>query len=670
MSEKWENLHKGLWMTELHSPLKDAWQRCINNGMNPYANHIPVVDSAAFEKAKSESYTTYVSGNRLLKSAAMQLGDECIGFAFFSKEACLLKLYGNMAFKEWAAKKGLVVGADCSEGSIGPSAVSLGLRYERTFVTSGEQHFIRALSDVKICFAPCRIDRPLEGGRYPFRPSGIAVIGPAEAVGACASSLAYSIAEAISLRGFFSKANPLIRYQAFTQQCILAVDQDKDKMSIISVDSNLCQNWNMTETELFYRELGDVVQRNATNKEFWDIVDTKKTVADYPITIQVKDQKQKYFLTSWPYFNSIMDFSGLLFNLKPVPAFTQKAPSKKSFSSICTFDAIIGNSPQTEKTKQIAKNIASGHSNILILGESGVGKDIYSQAIHNSSPRSNGPFVAVNCAAFPKDLFASELFGYETGAYTGAKSGGNIGKFELADGGTLFLDEIGDMPLECQAILLRAIENKTFMRLGSGVERKADVRIIAATNADLREKVARKEFREDLYYRLAVMCLYISPLRQRKEDIVPLADYFMRNCASEAGKTGMALSASAADYLSGLQWKGNVRELKHLIESIVQFYSADTIYPEHIEGILQMRSDLFFSDQATISIAEVHGISVPYDMPKNKSETTTKQKRKKIAAEEIRQSLEKNKYNKSHVAAELGCSRKTLYKLMEDYGIE
>lgn len=226
-----------------------------------------------------------------------------------------------------------------------------------------------------------------------------------------------------------------------------------------------------------------------------------------------------------------------------------------------TFDDIIGTSPRTIECINVARRIAKSSSSVLITGESGVGKEVFAQSIHNASSRRNKNFVALNCAAIPGQLLESELFGYDEGAFTGAKKGGKIGYFELAHQGTIFLDEIGDMPLALQSKLLRVLEEKTVSRVGSQELIYIDVRVIAATNKDLRELVKAKKFRSDLYYRINVLPLRIYPLRERREDIAELAQYFEH----QMGKS-FNLTDSAKSRLLNYRWNGNIRELRNTME--------------------------------------------------------------------------------------------------------
>jgi len=228
------------------------------------------------------------------------------------------------------------------------------------------------------------------------------------------------------------------------------------------------------------------------------------------------------------------------------------------------FTDIIGESDTIKKSVEIAKRMARSDSSILITGESGTGKELFAQAIHNNSKRKNFQFVAINCGALPESLLESELFGYEEGAFTGARKGGKPGLFELAHNGTLFLDEIGEMPPSLQMRLLRVLQEREVMRLGGDSIINVDIRIIAATNKNLKDMMERGEFREDLYYRLNVLPLKIPPLRSRKKDILPLVEQFKREF-----RGSFKLSLSVEELLISYNWKGNVRELKNYIEYLV-----------------------------------------------------------------------------------------------------
>ncbi len=234
--------------------------------------------------------------------------------------------------------------------------------------------------------------------------------------------------------------------------------------------------------------------------------------------------------------------------------------------AIYTFDKIVGQDKNFLNVINYAKKIANSRSNILIMGESGTGKELFAQSIHNSSNRALAPFIAINCGAIPINLIEAELFGYEEGSFTGAKAKGNPGKFEIADGGTVFLDEIGEMPLDLQTRLLRVIEEGTISRIGSSKVNVVDVRIIAATNKNLIQEVENGTFRKDLFYRLNVLPLRLPSLRERKNDITLLIEYFMDKISKKLDKKKVPFSSEAIEKLSSYDWPGNIRELENYIE--------------------------------------------------------------------------------------------------------
>lgn len=232
------------------------------------------------------------------------------------------------------------------------------------------------------------------------------------------------------------------------------------------------------------------------------------------------------------------------------------------------FEQIIGNSRALRSVLEQVERVAATDSTVLILGETGTGKELIARAVHNISSRCGRPFVKLNCAAIPFDLLESELFGHEKGAFTGAIAQ-KIGRFEMAHQGTLFLDEIGDIPLALQPKLLRVLQEQEFERLGSGRTHKVDVRLVAATHRDLGDMVKRNEFRSDLYYRLNVFPVQLPPLRQRREDVVPLVNHFLGICCRRIGKSILHIPPEILSAFMSYSWPGNIRELQNLIERAV-----------------------------------------------------------------------------------------------------
>jgi DNA-binding NtrC family response regulator len=243
--------------------------------------------------------------------------------------------------------------------------------------------------------------------------------------------------------------------------------------------------------------------------------------------------------------------------------------------------AIVGNAPALKQVLVAVQRAAGSDATVLLEGESGTGKELFARAVHALSPRNADAFVAINCAAIPDALLETELFGHEKGAFTGA-IGRKLGKFEVADGGTIFLDEIGDLPLPLQAKILRALEERTFERVGGTVSVKVDVRVVAATNRNLRAAVAARRFREDLYFRLSVFPITIPPLRDRADDILLLARHFVERFCRELNKPVMSIADPALDRLRTYRWPGNVRELQNCIERAVILADDDRILAHHL----------------------------------------------------------------------------------------
>jgi transcriptional regulator with PAS, ATPase and Fis domain len=322
-------------------------------------------------------------------------------------------------------------------------------------------------------------------------------------------------------------------------------------------------------------------------------------------------------------------------------------------------DSIIGRSPVIAEIKQMVRRAARVPSTVLITGESGTGKEVLAKAIHQSSPYADGNFVSVNCAAIPESLLEAELFGYEEGAFTGAKKGGKPGKFQLAHKGTLFLDEIGDMPLYMQAKILRVLEEKKVERVGGVVEMELDVRIIAATNKNLEEMVRKGQFREDLFYRLNIIRIHIPALRERKMDIPYLLAYHMERICEQFGLKQKEFTKEAMQVLMDYSWPGNIRELVNVVEWLVGMVDGQKIQKEHLPAHILSPQRLAKHDD---NKEEKRKIVVQTDT--NWREIVDDYER-----ERIKQALIEERGNKAAAARKLGMHRSTLYEKLKKYNL-
>ncbi|TYP58567.1 sigma 54-interacting transcriptional regulator [Thermosediminibacter litoriperuensis] len=319
----------------------------------------------------------------------------------------------------------------------------------------------------------------------------------------------------------------------------------------------------------------------APNLPMLRTVKTGESYDNVEIVLNSEKSKSHYITSGRPILDEDGNPVGAVASLQDIESvmnlvysFTQPA--------MITFDEILGESDKIRKVKEIAKIAAKGNSTVLIRGESGTGKELFARSIHMASPRRDRPFVAVNCAAIPDTLLESELFGYEEGAFTGAKKGGKQGLFKYADKGTLFLDEIGELSTHLQVKLLRVLQEGKIRQVGGNEEIPVDVRIIAATNRNLEKLMRDGQFREDLYYRLNVIPIFIPPLRERKEDIPLLAMHLVKKLSQKMNKRVSNISPDAMKKLMEYDWPGNVRELSNVIERAMNLCDDEVIRTEHL----------------------------------------------------------------------------------------
>lgn len=312
-----------------------------------------------------------------------------------------------------------------------------------------------------------------------------------------------------------------------------------------------------------------------------------------------------------------------------------------------SFESIVGESKPMHRIKKEALTATSNSFPVLITGESGTGKEIFAQAIHHESRRSVHPFIRINCAAIPRELMESELFGYEKGAFTGARNDGKPGKFEMAHRGTIFLDEIGELPLEMQPKLLRVLEEKEFERVGGTRVIRSDFRLIAATNRNLAQMVSDGSFRSDLYYRINVIHLHLPPLRKRREDIPLLSRHLLAIIADKEGLHGVNLSPDAEKLLSGYTWPGNVRELSNCLERAVASMAGSALTEDDLPFCMQQYSER----KETLRHSSLK--EALNDAEKNIISAT----------------LREESFNKAKAARRLGIHRTLLYKKIDKYGI-
>lgn len=375
---------------------------------------------------------------------------------------------------------------------------------------------------------------------------------------------------------------------------------------------------------------------------------------DYMEEYVVNGREEKPYLVSlrpvYKQGSSELDFAILRFNHSD--KINALVNTRSGATAKFRFDDIVGESKAMLEAKVLARRFAGVRENVLLLGESGTGKELFAQAIHNSH-RPGGPFIAVNCAAMPRNLIESELFGYESGSFTGAEKNGRPGKIELANGGTLFLDEIGDMPIELQAVLLRVLQDKMVMRLGGRNYRQVDFRLIAATNQDLQHLAKEKKFREDLYFRVSVLNIEIPPLRDRSFDIAILAEHFIKNYAKRMGLPVAVISAEAKRRILEYNWPGNVRQLENAMIYAVNLAEDCIIKRCHLP------KELFEKRMASPMVGEKEGETLEDLFSMKGLEKVT-----------IKKALERAGNSVAIASDLLGISKTTLYRKLKEHNIQ
>jgi PAS domain S-box-containing protein len=386
-----------------------------------------------------------------------------------------------------------------------------------------------------------------------------------------------------------------------------------------------------------------------TNFSLLDILNNRKECLEREITITTFHNKKssQYFLTEKLIEDSKGKPQGVMALFKEMKKINRLVAGIIGANPRLNFSNIIGNNEKLKRAVNLAKVASVSSCKILIQGESGTGKEIFAQAIHNNSNRRGKPFIAINCGAIPRDLVESELFGYDEGAFTGAKRGGKPGKFELAENGTLFLDEIENMPLEAQPKLLRVLESNQLERVGGNKIIPVDARIISSTNQDLFLLAKEGKFREDLYYRLNTITIIIPPLRERKDDIPILIEYICNKIGQKLGKNKIEVDKEALKLLCNYNWPGNIRELENLLEGAILLSKGNCITIEDIPENIKLSKSASLNTRAKKEINSLINVE----------------------KETILEVLRESKNNISKTSRILGIDRSTLYRKIKKYNI-
>lgn len=559
------------------------------------------------------------------------------------KNGCILRITGDEEAVAVARKANMTEGAYMDEKSIGTNAMGTAILGDCPIQVTAEEHFIDAFQKWTCSAAPIHDLKGnitgvlnLTGNSQLSHPHTLGLV--VVAVNAIESRLKNNDSE----KQLYNSNEFAFATMNSLSYGLFAIDLN-DK--ILWVNDNACREINIRRLHLIDRPISDF---------FPDWANVRQTILkgrsyiDEEAQFSIAGLKEKYLFNAYLIKTKDKEILGYLLAFREFGRVMRTVNKYAGYSTRYSFDDIIGNSPKTKAIIRYSKTVAKSASPILITGESGTGKEIIAQSIHNSSPFHDGAFVALNCGAISESLIESELFGYVEGAFTGAIKGGRPGKFELANKGTLFLDEIGEMPFSMQVKLLRALQEKAVFRVGSDKPVPVDVRIIAATNKILEEEVKKGTFRLDLFYRLNVVEIKMPPLRERREDILPLVRFFLKRKAAKYEKSIPALDEHTNELLSEYSWPGNIRELENLMEKVVIFdgkISADLLIPRTINSNNPLTQTFETTSTETWNIEE-------------------------IEKKTIVNALVHFNNNISRVATALGISRNTLYLKMKKFNIK
>ncbi|NLH01243.1 MAG: sigma 54-interacting transcriptional regulator, partial [Clostridiales bacterium] len=598
--ENWVNLHEGLNRVDYPSEnIQDSWERSNTKNID-YTTAMPKeLTQSELERTKKVFKRLLICSDWAINHLIENCADNDLRVLLFTRDVILIRIYGKIGETDWLTQCGIKSGTKWSEESIGTNPFSLGMQNKRAVELLGSYNYSRFLVDGSYYFAPiCLNENDIYGS--------IVLAIPHEKSDPHLLSVAITVARTIELDIFLFQCIDMFT-SSDEESGSIFLRPGKGRNEVVLINDQVFKILGIKKPDTYHLALEELIPPPPDNREFWNIIESKRCVTDKVIPLSVSGGKVYVNMTTATYKQNKFHPDGITIFFTSNNKMNKFSPKYSDNNARYTFGDIIGENEIMLETIKRSKIAAQSDSNILIQGETGVGKDVFAQAIHNSSKRSHKPFVAINCAAFSKELIASELFGYESGAFTGAKREGSIGKFELANHGTLFLDEIGDMPLEVQSVLLRVLEEKNFRKVGGNNLIEVDVRIIAATNKNLKELIEQKLFREDLFYRLSIIRINIPPLRNRGNDVNLFADYFIKKLCARMGKPDVHLTKGAMDFLGKYSWPGNIRELQNLLEGIISTHEESLIGEKEIQNYLGEYFMETFPDETPSS-------TVPFDI--------------------------------------------------------
>ncbi|MBC2722410.1 MAG: sigma-54-dependent Fis family transcriptional regulator [Desulfosporosinus sp.] len=639
MQDSWKNFVAGQLITgEVRQIIVDSWHNSVNNGISPFQKKVSRVLSDK-EIIYNESL------NRDLINVSLPVMENLYKFVagsgftvtLIDNKGIILKIIGDQEVVSSISKGNFIIGADWSEESAGTNAIGLALKLDQPIQVISYEHFCICSHNSTCSAAPIH---DAEGN----------IMGILDMTGdfekAHSHTLGMVVASVHGIEKQLESKHAWEKYDLANSYLNAIVESVSEGMMAVNEDG-MITHINSYAIKMLEGNRAEIIGsdiRTYLKSSF--LMENRKDLlglTDREVDIISNGKFKKAIISSRKIEGLPSGMKGAVIVFNEINRTRKLVQRMSGLEAKLTFKDILGKNEMFLKTVELAQNAARSHSNILLLGESGTGKDVFAQAIHNASQSSHGPFVAINCGAMPRELISSELFGYVDGAFTGAKRGGNPGKFEMAEGGTIFLDEIGEMPLELQTILLRVIENKSIMRIGGQDSIPVNVRIIAATNRDLIKEVDHGNFRRDLYYRLNVISINLLPLREHKDDIPLLCEHFIKKMNHQLGKDVNEIEDAVQQYFYAYDWPGNIRELYNILERSMNIAQCSKLLVD------------FLPYEFTTSQ------KVKNPVPHNSFEELEK--------ELISNLMTEHSGNITRIANKLGIARTTLYRKLDKYDL-
>ena len=642
--------YKGYWDTFIRTGTVDpglnpvigkSWIKCRNAGTDIYGGKGKLMDDSVFQSIRDENRDLIETAMPVMKSVYEIINESKFFFVLTDSVGYVLETLGISLTEEMQNELNFRKKALWSDVQVGSNAIGIALDYDTPVQTMGAEHYCVAQHGWTCSAAP------ILGANGEV--IGCIVLSCADYHKKNPHTLGLVVAAAFSIE-------TMLQHNQVTRLLQETLDGSLESTLLLDHDFRvLLINQAMRDFFSLDREAGPELIgqdfRQVAPDINWSEIRLKAQhggASVYNTRIVFRGREYHCGMNITAFQDHTRNYTVSIRNQKKMIADANHYMGNRAQY---TFDDILARDPAMLKTISLAKKYARYDGIVLIQGESGTGKELFAQSIHNESQRAKGPFVAINCASIPRDLIESELFGYEKGAFTGALNEGNPGKFALANHGTLFLDEIGEMPLEFQAKLLRAVETLRIRRIGGKQEIPLDIRIIAATNRDLQKEAEKGRFRQDLFYRLNVLSLVIPPLRERPEDIIYDARTFLARYNRKYPDQQKKMSAAFEQELLAYSWPGNVRELQNGIERTFYAVSGETMEAEDFQHI-----SFNESGQGTEA-------ALPEKAPREISAQLAQE------AERYVRVLQETAYDSERAAELLGISRATFYRRCRRYGI-